>query len=133
MFDTYTISETERGQSEPNTDIERAGETHSDSSEDDFQSFPPWTSENTTVSRFNTKKTLLFTSLILYYYIHISFEAPIDLTSDEALTEVAVTQQVMNDSLEALPVALSSPEAPPYSPLTPPTWYEDHITIFDNL
>lgn len=76
---------------------------------------------------------MLFTSLILYYYIHNSFEAPIDLTSDEALTEVAVTQQVMNDSLEALPVALSSPEAPPYSPLTPPTWYEDHITIFDNL
>ena len=38
-----------------------------------------------------------------------------------------MTQQVMSDSLEALPVSLSSPEAPPYSPLTPPTWYEEWI------
>ena len=47
----YPISETERDQSEANTDIEQAGETPSDNSEDDFQNFPPWTSENTTVSR----------------------------------------------------------------------------------
>jgi len=45
-------------------------------------------------------------------------EAPIDLTADEALTDIQVLQQVVDESCTPL-----SPVAPPYSPLTPPPRY----------
>ena len=49
---------------------------------------------------------------------------PIDLTADEIITEVAVTEQVVSDSLaDASALMPPSPVAPPYSPLTPPTRY----------
>ena len=51
-------------------------------------------------------------------------ERPIDLTCDEAITDAAVLQHAVSDSLTE-PSTNSqmppSPVAPPYSPLTPPT------------
>ena len=56
-----------------------------------------------------------------------SGDSPIDLTADESVTDMIVMQQVADYSCNTDPP--SSPIAPAYSPLTPPTRYSQVVYI----
>ena len=90
------------------------------SDDEEFDTFPNWRStaekpprENSTLVRVNNKAPKCFS---LCRSVHV------DLTNDEEETEGDIVQSVVAESL-----VQCSPEAPPYSPLTPQNEYIGYV------